>query len=408
MHIERFGVAASPLGSDFSRLEVTIAALRPRRSLDYWFDLPSDVAPSGPVADALVLLMLPLACFWGETVRLDQPVDALLVENLTGVQQVWQSWYPELACVHIDAPTRVGNAPCRSPGTLASFSGGVDSFFSLLRHRHRITHLVSVAGFNTAMDDVAPMCEVLARVAAVFGKRHVPIVTNVRFGKNPPTPYSINELMNKFAHGCLLAALAHLMDAHVGTYIIPASSSYAHLHPWGSHPLTDPLFSSAALDVVHDGAAFGRLDRTALVASSDAALSSLHVCFNDFAAGNCSSCQKCLRTMATLDLLGVREQAVSFDWTKYSLERLASAWLSSPNVRIYFQEIARHAHQRGRVDLARALDAAVTASARKARVVDGFQAVKTPVIRAIKSNRLTAAVWHGLRALRGKRVRSSA
>jgi hypothetical protein len=270
----------------------------------------------------------------------------------------------------------------------------------LLRHQHEVTHLLSITGFNTPLMDFEAMRRVLSDAARALGKEHVAAATNARYDSSAATPYSIAEQMNAFAHGCLLASVAHLFDAHFDTYIIPASHSYADLMPYGSHPLTDPLFSSSSLRIVHDGAAFGRFERSAQVARSDLALSVLHVCFSDFRTGNCSRCQKCLRTMAALDILDAKARATTFDWSDYSTERLASTWLPTANERSYFVEVAEQARARGREDVARAAERAVETSRRRARVIDSFQSVKTPVVRAIKSNRITARGWEAMRRAR--------
>jgi hypothetical protein len=402
MRIASSVIRTSPLASDFARLHVAVTADRRELALEYWIDLPADLAPRRLPGDALVLMLLPLACYFDEDIVLDEPVDALLHENLKGVQHVWRSWYPRLSYVQIHAPVAAPTPEGRPRGTLSSFSGGIDSFFSLLRHRDRVTHLLSIAGFNTPMDDLDNMRRDLGPIAQMLGKRHVPVRTNIRYGDNPPTPYSITEMMCDMAHGCLLAAFAHLMQDRFDVYLIPATHHYARLHPYGSHPLTDPLFSSASLRVVHDGAAFDRIERTEFVARSDEALSVLHVCTRDFNHGNCSTCQKCLRTMATLDLVGARERARSFDWSGYSLDRVATAWLPTESERSFFIQIARAARAQGRLDLAQSAETAIATSQRRARQREMRNAARLFLVRTAKSNPLTRSAWNGLKALRDR------
>lgn len=402
MRIASSVIGTSPLDSDFSRLHLAVTADRRELALGYWIDLPADLAPRRLPGNALALMLLPLACYFDEDIVLDEPVDAVLLENLKGVQHVWRSWYPRLSCVQIHAPVAAPTSAGRARGTLSSFSGGIDSFFSLLRHRDRVTHLLTIAGFNTPIGDLDNMRRDLGPIAQMLGKRHVPVRTNIRYGNNPPTPYSITELMCNMAHGCLLAAFAHLMQDQFDTYIIPATHHYAHLHPYGSHPLTDPLFSSAALRVVHDGAAFDRIERTELVARSDEALSVLHVCSKDFNLGNCSTCQKCLRTMATLDLMGARARARTFDWSGYSVARVAAAWLPTESERAFFIQIARAARARGRLDLAQSAETAIATSRRRTRRRDMRDAALQFLVRTVKSNPLTRTAWYGLKAVRAR------
>src|SRR5690606_307331 len=141
--------------------------------------------------DPWAILMLPWACVIDEPVRVEAPVDRLLLENLRGLQQIWRSWYPELAIVPIEAPARAPGLPRDGapPGsrTAAFFSGGIDSLFTLLRHGETLTgsgsstvdDLLYVAGFNTSLDDFDAARAALAPVADAFRKTLVPIATNI-------------------------------------------------------------------------------------------------------------------------------------------------------------------------------------------------------------------------------------
>jgi hypothetical protein len=138
--------------------------------------------------------------------------------------------------------------------------------------------------------------------------------------------------------------------------------------------------------VVHDGASFTRIERTALVAQFEEALNVLHVCWQDHSLGNCSHCEKCLRTMAALDLLGAKDRARTFDWTLYSMNRLSRVSLSWP---YFFREIAEAAEKLGRNDVASAARASLSYSKRK-----------RALLRLVNSNSLSRGAWQQLRALR--------
>ena len=127
---------------------------------------------------------------------------------------------------------------------------------------------------------------------------------------------------------------------------------FARLYPWGSHPLCDPLLSASELRMVHYGAAFDRIERTASIARDDSALELLHVCGrNGHGKGNCGNCRKCLRTMCTLDLLGARSRAKSFPWCHYTPRRLSRVLLPDVNEQSFFVYIADRARSSGRDDL---------------------------------------------------------
>lgn len=399
-------ISQSPRNADFVRLSSKIEIETTGAILDYWFDLPADLESDlSRNGNAWAVLMLPLACYFHEPIHLDLPVDRVLLDNLKGVQQIWCAWNPELAEVPIHVADvlnsdRSKSAPRSNKRTISCFSGGIDSFFTLIRHDSEVLgdgdstvdDLLSVAGFNSAMDDFDQMRIDLSPAAERFGRRFIPILTNLRYGEQPvATPYSIERYMVGYAHMAVLAGIVHLLGDRYGEFLIPASHHYHNLMPYGSHPLTDRLLSASDLSVVHDGASFTRIERTEVIAKSDEALKVLHVCWQDFRDGNCSVCQKCVRTMAALDILDARDRAHSFDWSAYSPEAIAKIWLSNPSDRIHYVDIALAAERLGRPDVADAAYRAVAASKRKYRILQTINAI--PVV---------SPLWRSSRGLRLK------
>ena len=127
--------------------------------------------------------MHPIACLWGENIHIDRPVDPFLMDNLKGLRRLWASWFDEVHNVEFDAPRGeidgMAPRPVTQRRTISCFSGGVDSLFTLVRHRHKagggvaapIDDLMCIAGFNTSMDDLVGIRDVLGRAARKFGKR---------------------------------------------------------------------------------------------------------------------------------------------------------------------------------------------------------------------------------------------
>jgi hypothetical protein len=110
----------------------------------------------------------------------------------------------------------------------------------------------------------------MREVAAQAGVKLIVGKTNLR--EVFPLPYSS-------FHGAGLAGVAHSRAGGFDTVYIPATHSYRDLFPWGSHPLTDSLWSSEGLSVVHDGAEAGRAQKLSRsLVHSELALSTLRVC----------------------------------------------------------------------------------------------------------------------------------
>jgi hypothetical protein len=109
-------------------------------------------------------------------------------------------------------------------------------------------------------------------------------------------------------HGAALAAVAHALAPNHGKVYIASSQSYANLHPWGSHPLLDPLWSSEAVQIVHDGGET-RMNKLRVLVQYPEVLARLRVCWENPGSYNCGLCGKCVRTMLGLYALGVEHCA---------------------------------------------------------------------------------------------------
>ena len=347
------------------------AAIRP---LEFWFDVPDSHADrlSGS-GNPWLVMMLPLAMASGQAIEMPCPVDPHLVDNLNGLMQVWHAWYPKLTPVEIRAP-RMKDAAASAGRRGLFFSGGIDSFFSLLRHADgtngdaggAVDDLINIAGFDVPLAATAELetaQRVLEDVARRFDKKLVRVFTNLR---TRTSPYVSNWVGT---HACALATVGHLLEGEYSELIIASTYDFGHLDPpIGSHPMTDPLLGSRSLRVVHDGASFTRVEKTALVGKSDAALNAVRVCWESQKYSNCSECRKCLITMATLDLLGCKDKARTFDWTSYDVPSLRRLALTTESQKILFLGVVSAARSAGRADIVEAVNKCLRTYYRKRRI----------------------------------------
>lgn len=127
--------------------------------------------------------------------------------------------------------------------------------------------------------------------------------------------------------------------------------------------MTDALLSTSSLQIKHDGAPFDRTEKTALVARHAVALANLHVCWKEGAATNCGSCSKCLRTMATLHMLGGLAKANPFP-VAFRADALATLYIENDNEEEFFKEVRTLASARGDEAVGSAIDCALRRSHR--------------------------------------------
>jgi len=270
----------------------------------------------GNAPDASVAAALLPAMHVAEILTVDEPVSPRLLGCLRIVQDVVRNWeqrFPSYARYQrVDV-----EAICRSPvpvhtqarGTAAFFTGGVDSFYTALRHLDEIDALILVQGFDFRWDASELSERVLAHIraaAATLGKPLVEVRTDLR-------SFSDRYAFWEHYHGAALASVAHLLAPRFAKFYIAATHTYAHLSPLGSHPLLDPLWGTEDVELVHDGCEASRIEKLAVLAEQPAALAHLRVCLeNRHGAYNCGACEKCMRTMVAMEALGVLDRFATF------------------------------------------------------------------------------------------------
>jgi len=273
-----------------------------------WFESRDRVL--APRAEAFGCAAWLPALFAGVGLRLDGEVCPEWYARARDVAALARRWWglrPRALEVRVrESPSE----PC-SPATALCFTGGLDSFHSLLRGAHRPDLLVFVHGYDIPLEDEPRLRAVvpsLERVAAACGARPVVVRTNLR--RHPLWASASWE----WTHGGALAAVGHLLDRHAARLVIASSIPREYDAAWGSHWRLDPLWSSGAMTVVHDGADFSRHDKAWALAGETLLHDHLRVCWeNRTATGNCSTCDKCVNAMLLLHQAGELDRYGAFE-----------------------------------------------------------------------------------------------
>ncbi len=352
----------------------------------YWFEAPEKFAESLSMSgNPWLVCLLPLAVTLGEPLRIHRPVDRVLFENAQELMRIWKCWYPHLHIVPIEAD--VDDAEKQQPPskTASFFSGGVDSFFTVLRHNNipssdrqiDIDDLLLVWGFDIPLrnsDAFARIRDTLRKAASDLGKELIAVSTNVGAALIRRTDWPFLSV------GCGLASVALAMEKRYSRALMASGHGYENLTPWGSHPLTDPLLSTSRTRIIHDGAAFNRIEKTEFIAGSDVAMRSLHVCWVLQSDENCSACNKCYRTMTTLALLGALPRCTTFKEGSVDEKKIPRIYSRGGNDRFFLRQVRDFALRKGRPDIARAIDRSI----RYSRRFDKRQ----PLVKWLERNRL--------------------
>jgi hypothetical protein len=311
----------------------------------------------GRPADALVPLLLQPAMSLGQSMRIPDAVSPRLLGGLDLIQAIFSSWNPRLKPVAVAAEQGEPDVP-EGSGVACLFSGGVDSFYTALKHREEITHLVFVHGFDIDLADSRRRDAAISTVREVaerMGKELVEVETNLR-------SFSDNHADWILYFGSAMASVALLLQRDFRRVFFAAGFAHSdwaqYPPPAGSHPGLDPLWSTEATEIVHAGADATRIEKIRYLADQPLAMDHLLVCYQG--AGepyNCGRCGKCLRTMTSLRLVGGLERCRTLP-DEIDLDAVAAMWDRSGSQPQFIEQNLRLARERD-PELARALRSAL-------------------------------------------------
>ncbi|MEP7270675.1 MAG: hypothetical protein ABI882_04190, partial [Acidobacteriota bacterium] len=261
-----------------------------------WFE--SDDVELSPNPEVFASALLIPALNAGLTLKFDQPLSSTWVTNCRQLLRIYNEWwgYPENLPIapHADHPRE-----SVSLKTALCFTGGADSFYSLLRSGNEIDYLVNIQGFiDTPLADVRRLVALEKSIREVARQTStIPVFVRTNFLELSLIATTDWER----AHGGGLMAVGHAMADVAARHLVSSSWGFDSVKPWGTHWMTDHLWSSASMQIIHVGAELQRALKLREIAAEPLVHDHLHVCWENLSSEvNCSRCDKCLRTRITL------------------------------------------------------------------------------------------------------------
>jgi len=290
---------------------------------DYlWFRVPNLYAKyTNTQSDAFLVSGLLGGMYLGEDIQVRGSVSPRLAYHLEEYQFVLNFLYPkEVHLVTIEYE-KLEQLPVQPMAVGTTFSGGVDSFFALLKHapenqpslEHRITHALFIDGFDIVQKDKQRYQALYKRYKEALESidiELIPLQTNV-------VSVIIPRLRFPRFYSPALVGSSMILAGLFKRFIISNSWDYYQLQTQshGSNPLSDRLFSTESLEIDHFGANYRRVEKVEAISDWKLAQEHLRVCgtpFLDEKSLNCSRCGKCLRTMIPIYAMGKMEQFTTF------------------------------------------------------------------------------------------------
>lgn len=336
----------------------------------------------------LVGCIIPALHFGEKRLSVEGAICPQLSEGLVTVMGWLRHWYykAEREAVRIEAKAKRAIPAVRKPERAGFFfSGGVDSFATLRTNRldfppghpRSIRDGILVFGLEVHEPDAFEhVIRPLSEAAREAGVTLIPVYTNLYLNYKQEDAKQGYDFWTYEFHGAVLAAVAHALDGRLTVVSIPATQDIPtagllgrkEFIPYGSHPLLDPNYSSGTLKIRHDGFVLSRLDKVRLVAGWEPALMNLRVCNRqqEYRSDmlNCGRCEKCLRTMLELKLLGALERTKAFPEVD-----LMEGYRKLPELRpYYYPELLVVLRERGHGDLARLIESKIAAFSRRRKI----------------------------------------
>ena len=158
------------------------------------------------------------------------PISPLLFSSLDKIQDLLHSFENSIGHVHFRDLVPGADPITGNDRVGAFFTGGVDSFYTLLKNKDDITDMIYVQGYDLDLDNDPvrkQVSDMLYRVANRFGKNVIEIESDYRFLIHPIATWSI------LSHGTALAAVGHLLADKIKRVYIPSTLKNNSNVPWG-------------------------------------------------------------------------------------------------------------------------------------------------------------------------------
>ena len=266
-----------------------------------WYEILSDtlctpMADSDPFAIATIFHAMQA----GAPLKIHGAVSPQLLSNLEEFSHVWHRWKPNrYRPVELWASKEQEKKTASQVAYISAFSGGVDSVFTLYRHvkarcgrqQRSIKAAVMVHGFDIPLERTEEWRNARHKsqvICSALGVELFTVRTNWR-------QLGINW---EDGFGAGLASVLTLFADHFKGGLIALDRDYVLLTPWGTTPLTLPMFSSGRFKIIGDGGGFTRSDRVALISDWEEGCHHLRICWEGpLKDRNCCTCEKCIQTI---------------------------------------------------------------------------------------------------------------
>lgn len=303
----------------------------------FWLEYSEDISKVTPSIAVIPFVCNVLPIVWLTDAKLIIPeIDQTFFNSIIEFKQGYIDMYPMLEFKgKVEATKVVMNTYCCNGGKAAFFSGGVDSFSTLIAHRRDFPILITLRGADIKLDDVEGWNNVYNHTLKTVRQFHLPspvfITSNFRSFINSSVlsrmvKSSGDDWWHGFQHGIGIisqaAPVAYLKQFEI--IYIASSQTSKRRTTIASYPSIDNYVRFGSTSIWHDQFELTRTRKLQLIVSyckgSDQSVD-LRVCWVSRGGGNCCHCEKCYRTMFGLMAEGEYPDNYGMDYNNDDLIR---------------------------------------------------------------------------------------
>lgn len=300
-------------------------------------------------ASPFLAVALPLSMKKGEDLEIDGSVSKHLVSNLPDIMKILKSW--DLGFNPISTTAKSYREDSKSSNNIGCFfSGGVDSFYTYLKNKNKIKYFIFVHGFDISARDVDLYNKIEKNIIRIANQENVKLIrvkTNVR------------EVFDQYfdwimSHEFAVASVALFLGRGFKEIYASCGLTSKNADHHYMTPDLDILWSTETMKFVHWGCNAYKVSKLKFLSNYRVAMQNLRVCWvNKNKEYNCSTCEKCFRSMLSLYVSGSQEKCKTFK-QGLDLEKLKNIRVDKYNIEHFtaILKVLKHKNDRSEVRFA--------------------------------------------------------
>ena len=343
-------------------LEVVFTTKIKQNQYDLVYKIQGGVNKVPLLSDAAVITFLPYAIMHNLDIYSNIPISTKLYYNIKKQIIPQLSIFSKTKGDKISVVMPTSNEKFEGDWVGTGISMGVDSFTTIheycdsnLPKEYQLTCLVHLKTgahhgmlgyfdkeseqklFNAEHERVKQYCDTYS-YNLITVETNLFEITNAEFGYNFDTTHTFRNL------ACILLMQNHFSKYYyastynLDSFFISLNEDIAHYEKW-----LIPYISNDSISFYSANEDMNRVEKTKFISKFEDTYDTLHVCWkND---KNCGTCDKCIRTLVTLDIIGaLNNYKNSFDLDEYykNKEQYIFRIVSKQKKDLHFNEIYKY------------------------------------------------------------------